>query len=500
MLHLPTQLEWAFPFQVQGELKSGGYMSKQAGSSSVSALALLSLGIWTGLGLVGSAAFAQDEGNEIVVTATRREQALQDVPIAVSAFNNEDLSRLNVTSTNDLQRIAPSLVISTSNSETGGSTLRIRGVGTTGNNAGLEGAVGVFIDGIYRQRAGLALQNLFDVARIEVLRGPQGTLFGKNTSAGALSVVPNLPSAEHEFSAQLTLGNYQNMDVQGMVNIPVNDQLAFRIAGAAQVRDGVMDGIIVNNSGVVAEQDFNNRDRELIRAMMLYEPSNTVSWRITADYADKDEACCATPYSLYAAANPSRRLAGGVGGVTIPASQFDRIAYVNEAPVERTEEWGVSSHLSIDLSDAMTLNTIAAYRRFTSQNDADVDFGPADILRQRIPATQELTSVEANLTGTAVSSTGLSAPSGRMKRSTARTPRSTARRQAIMSVRWLAALSTRTRRTDSRPAPGFAPSTETRPPTLLEAATCSTSSCRTAIRGRSSPTIRSTSANSSAQP
>lgn len=374
-------------------------MSKLAKTGSASALALMSLGLWSGFGLAGPALAQEFDDDEIVVTATRREQALQDVPIAVSAFSSEDLDRLNVTSTNDLQRIAPSLVISTSTSETGGSTLRIRGVGTTGNNAGLEGAVGVFIDGVYRQRAGLALQNMFDIARIEVLRGPQGTLFGKNTSAGALSIVPNLPSMQHEFAAEFTAGNYGNMDFEGMVNIPLSEQFAIRIAGAAQVRDGVMDGVIFDNNGIVGYQDFNNRDRELVRVMALYEPNNAITWRLTADYSNKDEACCASPYSFYAPTNVSRLLAGPIGGATVPANQFERVALVNEAPVERTEEYGISSHLSIDLSSDVTLNTIAAYRRFRSNNNADVDFGPADILRQRIPAVQQLTSFEASLTG-----------------------------------------------------------------------------------------------------
>jgi iron complex outermembrane receptor protein len=384
-------------------------MSKLANASGVSALAILSLGMWlspaapacaqqTGQDASQQGA-SQDEGNEIVVTATRREQALQDVPIAVSAYSSEDLARLNVTSTNDIQRIAPSLVISTSNSETGGSTLRIRGVGTTGNNPGLEGAVGVFIDGIYRQRAGLALQNLFDVSRIEVLRGPQGTLFGKNTSAGALSIIPNLPSRENEMEGQVTFGDYGDLDFTGMLNVPLGPQFAVRVAGTVQTRDGVIDGVIVDNTGIVRHEDFNTRDRRLLRAMALWEPNNDFSWRITADYASKDEACCATPYSFYLPTNPSRRLDGPVGGVTIPTDPFDRVSYVNEAPVERTEEWGVSSHLTFDLSDSATLNAIAAHRRFASHNNADVDFGPADILRQRIPAVQTLDSLEANLTG-----------------------------------------------------------------------------------------------------
>jgi outer membrane receptor protein involved in Fe transport len=191
-------------------------MAKLSFFAATTSVAAMTMGLWAGVS--APAAHAQDSASdgEIVVTATRREQALQDVPLAVSAYTAQDIAAQNITTTSDLQKIAPSLVISTSNSETGGSTLRIRGVGTTGNNAGLEGAVGVFIDGVYRQRAGLALNNLFDIQRVEVLRGPQGTLFGKNTSAGALTVAVATPRMnELGGAAEMTAGNYGDLEAEG---------------------------------------------------------------------------------------------------------------------------------------------------------------------------------------------------------------------------------------------------------------------------------------------
>ena len=122
---------------------------------------------------------------EIVVTGTKREASIQVVPIAVSAFRGEDLRRRGIQDLEDLSQVSPSLQVYSSNSESNGGTIRIRGMGTTGNNPGLEAAVGTFIDGIYRSRSGQAFSDLLDVDRIEILRGPQGTLFGKNTSAGA---------------------------------------------------------------------------------------------------------------------------------------------------------------------------------------------------------------------------------------------------------------------------------------------------------------------------
>jgi len=130
---------------------------------------------------------------EIVVTATKREESIQDISIAVSALQGEDLQNRGINDINQLQQVSPSLQINTSNSTTNGGTMRIRGVGTTGNNVGLEAAVGFFTDGIYRSRSGQGLNELIDVQRIEVLRGPRGTLFGKNTSAGAVHVISNRP-------------------------------------------------------------------------------------------------------------------------------------------------------------------------------------------------------------------------------------------------------------------------------------------------------------------
>ena len=130
---------------------------------------------------------------EIVVTATKRSESIQDVPIAVSAFTGEDLEARGVQDLYGLQEVAPSLAVYSSNSTSNGGTVRIRGVGTTGNNAGLEAAVGTFIDGVYRSRAGTAFNDLVDIERVEVLRGPQGTLFGKNTVAGALNILTKRP-------------------------------------------------------------------------------------------------------------------------------------------------------------------------------------------------------------------------------------------------------------------------------------------------------------------
>ena len=148
---------------------------------------------------------------EMIVTATKREESIQDVPIAVSAFSGEDLSARGVQDIYGLQEVSPSIAVYSSNSTSNGGTLRIRGVGTTGNNPGLEAAVGTFIDGIYRSRAGLAFNDLTDIDRIEILRGPQGTLFGKNTVAGAVNIITRKPEFENSASLTLGMGNLDSL-------------------------------------------------------------------------------------------------------------------------------------------------------------------------------------------------------------------------------------------------------------------------------------------------
>jgi iron complex outermembrane receptor protein len=136
------------------------------------------------LATFSSAAFAQLE--TIVVTAEKRSENIQTVPIAITALSGDQLRNAKIRDFNDLQQLAPSLLVSTGSGDTTGGLVRIRGVGTTGNNAGLEASVGVFVDGVYRNRSAAVLEDLLAIERIEVLRGPQGTLFGKNTTAGAI--------------------------------------------------------------------------------------------------------------------------------------------------------------------------------------------------------------------------------------------------------------------------------------------------------------------------
>ena len=167
-----------------------------------------------------AAADAAADANVIIVTATRRASPLSEVPIAVSAVTAASLQNSGANDIRQLNQLAPSLLVSSTGSEANGSA-RIRGVGTVGDNPGLESSVAVFIDGVYRSRTGAGLSDLGEIERIEVLRGPQGTLFGRNASAGLINIVSKAPEFTFGAKGEITYGNYDFWRVSGRVTGPV---------------------------------------------------------------------------------------------------------------------------------------------------------------------------------------------------------------------------------------------------------------------------------------
>lgn len=202
------------------------YKSRYYGSSLLAVMAV-NLASFS-----SSAAFAQDADSEqssgiedIVVTAQRREENMQDVPVAVTVANAETLAQAGVVNVTNLNTLSPSISFRATNMASSTSNIQIRGIGTTGNARTFEGAVGVFIDGVYRTRSGQALSNFLDVDSLQILRGPQGTLFGKNTSAGAVLVAsakPDLNEAGVNFES--SYANYGTYLVRGALNLPLSDK------------------------------------------------------------------------------------------------------------------------------------------------------------------------------------------------------------------------------------------------------------------------------------
>src|SRR5262245_23904659 len=240
-------------------------------------------------GAVDNQDSASREESEIVVTATRRNEALSDVPLAVSAVTAETLQNSGASDIRQLTQVSPSLLVSSTSSEAGAGVARIRGVGTVGDNPGLESSVAVFIDGVYRSRTGVGRTELGAVDRIEVLRGPQGTLFGRNASAGLISIITAKPKFKTEIGGELTVGNYDLRRVEAYATGGLTDTIAARIDGVWMQRDGFLED-------VVSGRAVNDRDRWMRRGQLLFEPSSDLSIRLVGDYAKRNEECCAAPY------------------------------------------------------------------------------------------------------------------------------------------------------------------------------------------------------------
>ncbi|TKD50060.1 TonB-dependent receptor [Sphingomonas baiyangensis] len=325
---------------------------------------------------VASASVDQDDfgsANDIVVTATRRAETVQDVPIAVTAVGAELLDNANVQDIRGLEQLAPSLQTTTGQSAATGSSLSIRGIGTAGDNPGFEPAVGVFIDGVFRARAGVALAELPELERVEILRGPQGTLFGRNTSAGALSVVTAQPQFDLGGYVEGVYGNYDAIELRGGLTGPVSESFALRVDGGYRKRDGYIDDA---NS----DRSINNIDRYYARGQALYD-GGTVTFRLIGDYYETDEECCgAVSVSRGGPATVLNQVAGRRGLVGLyTGAPSDRIQAIspNRGYSERVRDWGVSGELNAELG-SINFTSITAYRKWRALRDQDIDFSGVD--------------------------------------------------------------------------------------------------------------------------
>ena len=316
-------------------------------------------------------------GNTIIVTATKREQTLQDVPVAVTVTTAETLERGQIRDLKDLQTVVPSLIVGQRQS-TANTNFFIRGFGNGANNAGIEPSVGVFVDGVYRSRTAAQITELPDVQRIEVLRGPQSTLFGKNASAGVISISTMKPAFDWGGSAELTYGNYETLVAKALVTGPVSENTAISLAGGFNKRDGFyVDG----NTG----DRTNERDRWFVRGQALFESDDGASLRLIADYDSIDENCCAVFNLQNGQATPVILALGG--RINAPADAFNGTVYNNFNSTNDIANWGLSGQAEGDFLGG-TLTGISAYRHTSAVTNQDADFTSADLIN---PLFQDLT-------------------------------------------------------------------------------------------------------------
>ncbi|MFK8048928.1 MAG: TonB-dependent receptor [Halioglobus sp.] len=322
---------------------------------------------------------------EVIVTAQKREQNLQDVPIAVSAFSGEMLEQSGVADMFDLQTNAPSLRVSqTQNAST--TTFSIRGVFTSSQNFGLESSVGLYVDGVYRARQSSMINNMVDVAGVEVLRGPQGTLFGRNTPAGAVSINSVKPDHEGSGFIEATVGEYDLLSASGAISFSaIEDILAFRLTGFNMERDGFVDAINIGDDLI------NDRDRWGVRLQALYTPTDELTVHVIVDRSEVDEICCGTGTfknnffadSLPAGAPPvtgTDVIIENLGGTVLRGEDFyDYEVATSYVPESTNEDEGISVQIDWD-TDLFTVTSISAYRAFESFDSVDTDFSDIDAL------------------------------------------------------------------------------------------------------------------------
>ncbi|RYF95756.1 MAG: TonB-dependent receptor [Caulobacteraceae bacterium] len=341
--------------------------------------------------LMSTAAFAQEEPapadentvDAIVVTVNKREQNLQDVPATVTALSGELMQDAGVKDIKDLQILTPGLTVTSTSNETV-TTARIRGVGTVGDNPGLESSVGVVIDGVYRPRNGVSFGDLGELRRIEVLKGPQGTLFGKNTSAGVINILTAEPEFEFGGNAELTAGEYGTLGGSASVTGPLfGDKVAGRLFVAKRTRDGFLDvetGDGPRNSNEDVTQDF-----WTIRGQILATPTDNFSVRFIADYTERDELCClATQLQVGNAANSRANFVNQVqpNGINANTNEnvFSRRAYGNRSTKQDIKDQGLSAEINWDVLDGVTLTSITATRNWRAETGQDSDFTAADLV------------------------------------------------------------------------------------------------------------------------
>jgi len=319
---------------------------------------------------------ALEDVEEFTVTATKRAQNIQDVPISITALGSETIVEAGITQFTQLQQFVPNLQIRPV-TDTRSTSIRIRGIGSVGNNAGIDPSVGVFIDGVYQGRAGMSVGDLLDIERVEVLRGPQGTLFGKNTAAGAINVLTKRPSYEYETFLESKIGNYDDMQFRGSVNAPIiDDRLAVRLSGYKVKRDGF-------DLNRVDNQRVNNADQYGVRGKIAWDVSDVLSFELIGDYSEQNTRSFVADILDYKPNGPSLTdipfgAFSATTGVPLPnADPFDRIVGASVSPRNIVKNGGVSLDTDFTLGE-YDLRWLNAWRTYSTDSRFDGDFSQFD--------------------------------------------------------------------------------------------------------------------------
>jgi iron complex outermembrane receptor protein len=313
-----------------------------------------------------------DDGRlgEILVTARRQPESAQSVPISLTSVSGAAFRDGQFSHIEDLNQFSPSLNIVMPTP--GNSSLSIRGVGANPGSLGLSTSVATFIDGVYMGKQGMSAIDLIDLQQVDVLRGPQGTLFGKNTSAGAIDIKTAQPSFTWTGVGQVSIGNLGYQQYQGALSGPISDTLAFRITGDRSLRDGFIDGTTL-------DRKLSNLDRWGVRGQLLFKPSSDFSIRLIGDYNhENDSAITPLLTSLGAAQTSYLAKLKAIDATVIAGPDGDATA--SDVPAQlRSTNKGVSAEINWNLGKGMALTSISAWREWNYFTFGDADLTNRDV-------------------------------------------------------------------------------------------------------------------------
>ena len=326
--------------------------------------------------LLGQNLFAQsNEIEEIITTALKTEKTLQEVPVAVSVISADEIAKSNVIDAFDLMTVVPSL--DTRQYQTSkNAAFFIRGFGNGANNAGIEPSVALFIDGVYRSKAQGRISDLPEIERIEVLRGPQSTLFGKNATAGVINIITKKPSFESYGKVSASIGNYNSKKAKVYYTGPLSESVAYSLNIANHTRDGFAKNAVTGG-------EMNNRDRYSVRADLLIESSDDLEIRVTADYDEYDEFCC---WAGNVAAGTTKQITYMLGAQAPPSNPYHDTVYYDHDSTSEGENSGITINIVKEMEN-MTLTSITSSRSSDGYDLADIDFDGAPMITPRTTNT-----------------------------------------------------------------------------------------------------------------
>ena len=338
-------------------------------------------------------------GDAIIVTARQRPENAQDVPAALSVVGSNWLEQSYTLNTQGLTMLVPALNYSSANPRNTAFTIRGLGssvVAVSQANDGLEPGVGYYVDGVYHARPATAAFDFSDIERIEVLRGPQGTLFGKNTTAGAINIVSAAPSFTSGANVELSVGERHFVQARASAAGPLaGDTLAYRLSGTVTRRDGVL-------RNVRTGQDQNTLGTQAVRGQVLWQPSSDFRFKLIGDFSNFRSECCTQVYlrvgtSLRAPGRQFPALAAAAGYTPASTNPYDRLTDIDAPLAVKTSEGGVAGTADWNIGPA-TITSISAWRfwNWDAANDRDYTGLPIQLI-QRIPSRQDQFSQELRI-------------------------------------------------------------------------------------------------------